>query len=197
MPVLMPITRAFMWACAVVFLLQQFLPPSIEALFALWPLQSGFFMPWQVLSYAFMHGDFFHLFLNMLGLWSFGSDLERLFGQKRYIQLLVASTLTAAATQLIWTWLIGTPAPTVGASGALFGLLLAYGVKFPDRTMMLLIPPVPMKAKYFVMVFAAIELVMGLSRATGVAHFAHLGGMVGAWVLLSMWRGGGGLRRVR
>jgi membrane associated rhomboid family serine protease len=197
MPALMPLTKIFMWICAGVFLLQNVVPAGIEALFALWPLQTGRFLPWQVLSYAFMHGDFMHLFLNMLALWSFGSDIERLLGAKRYVQLLVVSALTAAATQLLWTWLANTPVPTVGASGAVFGLLLAYGMKFPDRQMMLLIPPIPMKAKYFVLIFAGIELLLGFNRSSSVAHFAHLGGMVGALVLLLSWRGRGPLRRVR
>ena len=162
----------------------------LDALFALWPLGSGRFLPWQVLSYAFLHGSMMHLFFNMLGLWMFGSELERLWGQRRYIQFLIAGVLAAAAAQLIITAMAGSVYPTVGASGALFALLLAFGMLFPNRVIMPLFPPIPMKARTFV---------DGLRRprtaarrwpaAAGVAHFAHLGGMVGGFLMIRYWRG--------
>jgi len=189
MPQLPPITKAFMLAC-VGFYCLFILMPAWQFWLALWPLTSGNFMPWQMVSYAFLHGDAMHLFFNMLGLWMFGSELELVFGQRRYLQLLVASTLSAAAMQLLFTFAIGSFAPTVGASGALFGLLLGFGMLFPDRVIMPLFPPIPMKAKVFVAVFGALELLMGLSGASGVAHFAHLGGMIGAWLLINNWRSG-------
>jgi membrane associated rhomboid family serine protease len=161
----------------------------IEGLFALWPLASGNFMPWQVLSYAFLHGDLGHLFFNMLGLWMFGSELERIWGQKRYIQFLIASALTAALVQIVWTMVVGSRVPTVGASGALFGLLLAFGMLFPNRIIVPLIPPIPMKAKYFVAVFGGLELLLGFLGGSGVAHFAHLGGMLGGFLMIRFWRG--------
>jgi len=125
----------------------------------------------------------------MLGLWMFGSELERVWGSKRYAHLLIASTLTAAAAQLIFTLLIGSRSPTVGASGALFGLLLSFGMIFPDRIIMPLFPPIPMKAKYFVALFGGLELFLGLMGSSGIAHFAHLGGMLGAWLMMNYWRG--------
>lgn len=189
MPQLPPITKAFMLACVGFFCLFILLP-EWKPWLALWPIASGNFMPWQMVSYAFLHGDTLHLFFNMLGLWMFGSELELVFGQRRYLQLLVASTLSAAAMQLLFTFAIGSFAPTVGASGALFGLLLGFGMLFPDRVIMPLFPPIPMKAKVFVAVFGALELLMGLSGASGVAHFAHLGGMIGAWLLIRNWRSG-------
>lgn len=188
-PNLPPVTKAFMLAC-VGFYCLFILFPEGKPWLALWPVQSGNFMPWQMVSYAFLHGDAMHLFFNMLGLWMFGSELEMVFGQRRYLQLLAASTLSAAAVQLLFTFAIGSYAPTVGASGALFGLLLGFGMLFPDRIIMPLFPPIPMKAKVFVAIFGALELLMGLSGASGVAHFAHLGGMIGAWLLLKHWRGG-------
>ncbi|MBP6899758.1 MAG: rhomboid family intramembrane serine protease [Burkholderiaceae bacterium] len=204
MPTLPPVTKALMLICTAVFCVQLLLPilPT-EALFALWPLSSGRFWPWQVVSYGFLHGDMMHLFFNMLGLWMFGSELERLWGTKRYLQMLAASVVAAAVVQLLFNLLTGGRAPTVGASGALFGLLLSYGMLFPNRTIMPLFPPIPMKARTFVMVFGGLELLFGLSGRSGVAHFAHLGGMLGAWLLLSWWRGrgpfsglgGGGRRR--
>jgi membrane associated rhomboid family serine protease len=183
-----PVTQALMLICTAVFCINILMP--IELWLALWPLGTGYFAPWQVLTYAFLHGGFAHLFFNMLGMWMFGSELERLWGQKRFIQMLLAGTLAAAAVQLAFSMVIGSRAPTVGASGALFGLLLCYGVLFPNRTIMPLFPPIPMKARTFVIFFGALALVLGVMDTNGgVAHFAHLGGMLGAWLLLLYWRG--------
>jgi membrane associated rhomboid family serine protease len=176
-----------MLICTAVFCINFLMP--IGLWLALWPLDSGQFAPWQVLTYAFMHGDLMHLFFNMLGIWMFGSELERLWGQKRFIQMLLAGALAAAVVQLVFNLVIGSRSPMVGASGALFGLLLCYGVLFPNRTIMPLFPPIPMKARTFVFVFGALELLLGVAGATGVAHFAHLGGMLGAYLLLLYWRG--------
>jgi membrane associated rhomboid family serine protease len=156
--------------------------------FALWPLGHGF-LPWQVATYSFLHGDILHLLFNMFALWMFGSELERLWGDKRYMQFYAASVLAAAATQLIITAISGSPFPTVGASGGIYGLLLGFGMMFPNRQIMLLIPPIPMKAKVYVAIFGALELWMGLRVNDGVAHFAHLGGMLGAFLMIRYWRG--------
>ena len=183
-----PVTQALMLICTAVFCINILMP--IELWFALWPLGTGYFAPWQVLTYAFLHGGFAHLFFNMLGIWMFGSELERLWGQKRFIQMLLAGTVAAALVQLVFSMVIGSRVPTVGASGALFGLLLCYGVLFPNRTIMPLFPPIPMKARTFVIFFGALALVLGvLDQNGGIAHFAHLGGMLGAWLLLMHWRG--------
>lgn len=187
MPQLPPVTKAFLLACVGFFCFFE-LFPALEPWFELWPLRSGVFMPWQLISYAFLHGSFTHLLFNMLGLWMFGSELERVWGGKRYAQILVASTLSAALVQLLFTWLIGTMQPTVGASGAIFGLLLSFGMLFPNRIIVPLIPPIPMKAKVFVAVFGGLELFLGVLGGSGVAHFAHLGGMLGAWLLIKHWR---------
>lgn len=176
-----------MLACTAVFCLQVFLP--LDLWFALWPVGSGLFWPWQVLSYAFLHGGLLHLFFNMLGLWMFGSELERLWGERRYLQFLLAGVLAAAATQLAITALAHSSVPTVGASGGLYALLLAFGMLFPNRMIMPLFPPIPMKARTFVIVFGALELALGLSGRSGVAHFAHLGGMVGGFLMIRYWRG--------
>ena len=182
-----PVTQALMLICTAVFALNYLVP--IGLWFALWPLGSGQFAPWQILTYAFLHGDLVHLFFNMLGIWMFGSELERLWGQKRFIQMLLAGAIAAALVQMVFNLVVGSRAPMVGASGALFGLLLCYGMLFPNRTIMPLFPPIPMKARTFVIVFGTIELLLGVAGATGVAHFAHLGGMLGAWLLLLHWRG--------
>jgi membrane associated rhomboid family serine protease len=183
-----PVTQALMLICTAVFCL-NLIVPALTVWLALWPLGSGHFAPWQVLSYAFLHGDIAHLFFNMIGLWMFGSELERLWGQRRFIHMLLAGTVAAAAVQLVFSIVVGSGAPTVGISGALFGLLLCYGVLFPNRTIMPLFPPIPMKARTFVIVFGALELFFGVRGDLGVAHFAHLGGMLGAWLLLLHWRG--------
>ncbi|MFG6449559.1 rhomboid family intramembrane serine protease [Roseateles sp. BYS180W] len=188
MPPIPTVTRAYMLACVGLFCAFYLLPPGFESLFALWPIASGQFMPWQPVTYAFLHGDVMHLFFNMLGLWMFGSELERLWGPRRYLQLLAAGALAAAGAQLVFTVLVGSLAPTVGASGALFGLLLAFAMVFPDRIIMPLFPPIPMKAKYFVALFGGLELLMGITGRSGIAHFAHLGGMLGAWLLIQHWR---------
>jgi membrane associated rhomboid family serine protease len=183
-----PVTQALMLICTAIFCL-QLIVPALTTWLALWPLGSGHFAPWQLLSYAFLHGDFGHLFFNMLGLWMFGSELERLWGQRRFIHMLLAGTLAAAGAQLLFSVVMSSNAPTVGISGALFGLLLCYAVLFPNRTIMPLFPPIPMKARTFVIVFGALELFFGVRGDVGVAHFAHLGGMLGAWLLLLHWRG--------
>jgi membrane associated rhomboid family serine protease len=190
MPSMPPITKAFMLACVGIFCLGLLLPlSSLEMLLALWPLGSGRFWPWQLVTYAFLHGSVMHLFFNMLGLWMFGSEIERLWGSRRYLHFLVASVLAAALAQLVFTQLIGSIYPTVGASGALFGLLLAFGMMFPNRTIIPLFPPIPMKAKVFVAIFGGLELLLGLSGGSGIAHFAHLGGMLGGFLMIRFWRG--------
>jgi membrane associated rhomboid family serine protease len=207
MPPIPTITKNLMLACTAIFCLQLFLP--LTAWFALFPLNSGYFLPWQVVTYAFLHGSFGHLFFNMLGLWMFGSELERLWGGRRYWQFLLAGVLAAAAAQILVTLLTGSYAPTLGASGGLFALLLAFAMVFPNRIIMPLFPPIPMKARTFVILFGCIELLLGsglldsiLGGAGGnIAHFAHLGGMAGGYLMIRYWRrqppsgGGGGRRR--
>ena len=199
MPSLPPIVKTLLLVNVGAFCLDLIAGRMLMGLFALWPVQSGLFMPWQVVTYAFLHGSIGHLFFNMLGLWMFGGELERLWGEKRFLQFYAASVLTAAAAQIAVTYFAGSPYPTVGASGGLFGLLLAYGMLFPNRTIMPLFPPIPMKAKVFVAIYGGLELFFGVTgTASGVAHFAHLGGMLGGFLMIRYWRGQppfGGRRR--
>jgi membrane associated rhomboid family serine protease len=192
MPALPPITKWLLIVNVAAFFIDDLLRlatgMSFTGWFALWPLGHGF-LPWQVATYAFLHGDLLHLLFNMFALWMFGSELERLWGQQRYMYFYGASVLAAAATQLVVTSVSGSPLPTVGASGGIYGLLLGFGMMFPNRQIMLLIPPIPMKAKVYVMIFGALELWMGLRVNDGVAHFAHLGGMLGAFLMIRYWRG--------
>ena len=189
MPPLPPITQALLLINVAAFCIDLFLGAWFTRLLALWPLGQGF-LPWQVVSYAFLHGSIGHLFFNMLGLWMFGAELERIWGPKRFLQFYFASVLTAAAAQLLVSALLGSTFPTVGASGGLFGLLLAFGMMFPNRIIMPLFPPIPMKAKVFVAVFGGLELLFGVTGTqSGVAHFAHLGGMLGGFLMIRYWRG--------
>ncbi|CAN5455201.1 rhomboid family intramembrane serine protease [soil metagenome] len=189
MPPLPPITKALILINVAAFCLDLFAGGILTGLFALWPLGDGF-LPWQVFSYAFLHGSMGHLFFNMLGLWMFGAELEQLWGPKRFMQFYAASVFTAALAQLVVAAVSGSVYPTVGASGGLFGLLLAFGMTFPNRTIMPLFPPIPMKAKVFVAVYGGLELLFGVTGAvSGVAHFAHLGGMLGGYLMIAYWRG--------
>jgi membrane associated rhomboid family serine protease len=191
MPSLPPVTQALLLINVAMFCIDYMLGQSLSmAWLALWPLGSGEFMPWQVVTYAFMHGSMIHIFFNMMALWMFGGELERVWGPKRFAHFYAASILTAAGAQLLIAPLLGQGYPTVGASGGTFGLLLAYGMMFPNRTIMPLFPPIPMKAKVFVAIYGGIELFMGVTgTASGVAHFAHLGGMLGGWLMMRYWRG--------
>lgn len=166
--------------------------------FALWPLASQYpkFWPWQLLSYGFLHDPkgLAHIFFNMFALWMFGRDLERLMGPRRFLTYYLTCVVGAGVVQLVVAGLQGGSYPTIGASGGVFGVLLAYGMLFPNRTVMLLFPPIPMPAKYFVLMYGLLELYLGVSGfSPGVANFAHLGGMLFGFLLLQYWR----TRRIR
>ncbi|MFZ9709032.1 MAG: rhomboid family intramembrane serine protease [Steroidobacteraceae bacterium] len=179
-------TRALLLLNLIVFGAQFLLPTLIEH-FALWPLGNGF-EPWQIVSYAFLHGGFAHLAFNMIGLLSFGSELEEYWGANRLLKFYLASVVTAALTQLAVTASLGEMAPTVGASGGIYGLLLGFAMMFPSRRIVPLIPPIPMPAWLFATLFGALELYLGVTgSATGIAHFAHLGGMIGGWWMIQRW----------
>jgi membrane associated rhomboid family serine protease len=190
-----PVTTALIVANVVGYLLQMAMPGLVD-LFALWPLgaseatggQAGF-APWQLVTYAFLHGSLLHIGFNMLALYMFGSAVERVFGERRYLVYYFACVVSAAVTQLLVANLMNAVYPTIGASGGVFGLLLAYAIYFPNNRVMLLFPPIPMPARVFVVLYAALELYLGVTGTQeGVAHFAHLGGMIGGYALLRFWR---------
>ncbi|HEY4958761.1 MAG TPA: rhomboid family intramembrane serine protease [Caldimonas sp.] len=188
MPPLPPVTQALLLANVAIFFLGELLGPGLLSTFALWPIGAGFW-PWQVVTYAFLHGSFNHLFFNMLGLWMFGAELEQVWGRNRFIQFYFASVVAAALTQLIVNYALGAGAPTIGASGGLFGLLLAFAMIFPNRIILLFFV-IPMKAKWLVALYGLLELYQGAYvMNSGVAHFAHLGGMLGGLLTLRYWRG--------
>jgi membrane associated rhomboid family serine protease len=190
-----PITQALILLNVVVYFLMMLLGDGPFLWFALWPLgMEGFgisFMPWQLITYGFLHGGMAHLFFNMYGLFLFGSEIERLFGPRWYASYFLVCVVSAAIAQLIVAAVLGGPAyPTVGASGGVFGLLLAYGMYFPQRKLMLIFLPVPLPAWVFVLLYGALELFLGVTgTAPGIAHFAHLGGMVGGILMIRQRRG--------
>jgi membrane associated rhomboid family serine protease len=181
-----PVTLTLIVANVGIFLLGPGLIPD----FALWMGER--FAPWQLVTYSFLHGNMTHLFFNMLGLYMFGQDIERLFGSRFFALYYLVAVLAAALLHLVITAAMGgPPVPTVGASGGLYGLLLAFGWYFPHRRVMLLIPPIPMSARTLVVVFTVIELFFGVTQTNaGVAHFAHLGGMLGGWLMIQHRRRG-------
>ncbi len=183
--------KAIILANLAVFGLQYLLGRAL-ALFALWPPQSGLFRPWQLLTYGFMHSTdmISHIFFNMFAVFMFGSEVERLFGAKRYLIYYLTCIVGAALMHLIVVTTANLPPyPTLGASGGVFGLLLAFGMAYPKRTLMLIFPPIPMPAWLFVTLYGLLELYLGVTRtASGVAHFAHLGGMATGFVLIRYWQ---------
>jgi len=196
-----PVTTALIVANVAVFLLQS-VAPGIVVPLALWPLAASAsgvgaaFGPWQLLTYAFLHGGLVHLAFNMFALYMFGGAIEQVFGPRRYLIYYLVCVVSAAVSQLIVSAMMGGIYPTVGASGGVFGLLLAYAIYFPHSRVMLLFPPIPMPARVFVVVYAVIELYLGVTGTqAGVAHFAHLGGMIGGFVMLRYWRSSATIRR--
>ncbi len=166
---------------------------------ALFPLGSGWFRLWQPVTYMFMHGGWEHIIFNMFTLWMFGRFIEYDLGSRRFLLYYMVCGVGAGLIQLLICHLTGAPlnVPTVGASGAIYGLLLAFGMLHPNEIIMPLIPPIPMKAKWAVMIFGGMELVLGLlgGALDNVAHFAHLGGMVWGVALLLMWKRQGKIYR--
>ena len=169
-----------------VFLVQLFFdgPESrITKILALWPLQSGFFEPYQLVSHMFAHGGWGHILFNMFALWSFGTMLERVWGPKKFLIFYLACGLVAGVAQLFLS-----DAPAVGASGAIMGLLAAFAYLFPNTQLFMFPFPFPVKAKYAIAVMAAIDLFGGVYPAgSNIAHFAHLGGLAMGFILVIIW----------
>ena len=175
--------------------------------FGLFYPTSPYFRWWQVITHMFMHGGFWHILFNMYTLFIFGVVVERIIGSKKFLLFYFVCGLGAAALQLGTQYLEVQAfmnsdsqtalqslidlkrTPTVGASGAIYGVLIGYAMLFPQSKMTLLFPPVTLSAKWMVIVFAVIELFTGVvGFADGVAHFAHLGGMLIGWLLIRFWR---------
>ncbi len=184
-----PVTRAVLLINVLVYLAEQYLGDALYALFALWPLGAGF-EPWQLVTHAFLHerANLNHIFFNMFGLLMFGPMVEQQLGSRRFAVFYLLCVLAAGATQLTVQAATGALDPTIGASGAIFGILLAAAVFFP-REQLLVFFIIPMPMWLVVTLYGAIELYLGVTgRQEGVAHFAHLGGMMGAAAAILYWR---------
>lgn len=199
---LTPITRWLLIANIGVFVLQQLFGDVLLLDLGLWPLGERLlragsdvlgvgFAPWQLVTYGFLHGDVMHLALNMFGLVMFGPEIERLLGGRRFAGYWFTCLVVAGLTQIaVLSFGQGDFYPTVGASGAVYGLLAAGAMLFPQRELFLLFPPVEIKARTLALLMAAAELLHGvLGTLAGIAHFAHLGGMLGGVLLILYWRG--------
>jgi membrane associated rhomboid family serine protease len=187
-----PVTRNLLIANVAVFLLQQVMGDFILQYFALWPLGSGLFEVWQIVTSAFLHGGLPHILFNMFALYMFGGAIERTLGTRHFVIYYFVCAIVASLLQLAVLWFFPPSeyGPTLGASGAIFGLLLAFGMMYPREKVMLMFLPIPMPAWLFVTGYALVELTLGVTGIEpGVAHFAHLGGMLGGIVLIEYWRG--------
>jgi len=198
---LSPVIKLLLITNVIVFLLQHYINNQLIITFALWPIAPDIlslnpeldrFMLWQLFSYSFLHGNLTHLFFNMYALWLFGVQLENLWGSRTFTIYYFVCVIGAGLVQLLVSSSAvesGAYYPTIGASGGVFGVLLAYGLFFPNRIIILLIPPIPIKAKWFVLIYGVLELWFGITGpATGVAHFAHLGGMFFGLILIYYWK---------
>jgi membrane associated rhomboid family serine protease len=199
-----PVTAALLIANILVFMLQQAGGESMLAHFALWPLGQSqtaqldngsfvrvAFQPWQILSYAFLHGNLTHIAFNMFALWMFGGPVETALGPRRFTFFYFACVIGAACAQLAVIALFQPDHfyPTVGASGGVFGLLLAFAMFYPRARLALIFVPIPVPAPIFVAGYMILELVLGITGTqAGVAHFAHLGGAIVGFVLIQYWR---------
>jgi membrane associated rhomboid family serine protease len=186
-----PVTRALILANVAVYLLELLTGDRLIDLFGLWPVSTPLFHPWQLITYAFLHdpGNVLHVFLNMFALYMFGRTLESYWGAKRFLLYYLICALSAGITQLVVTAHLPEAGSTIGASGSVFGVLLAFAWFFPRQKLLVLPIPVPLPAWLVVAGYALIELFFGVTgREQSVAHFAHLGGMLGGILCILYWR---------
>lgn len=196
-----PITLALILLNVLVYALSVFTGPDIVRTFGMWPPGSGgLFHYWQLITYSFLHGSLLHLAFNMVAIAMFGSELERRWSDLRYLLTYLISVVVAAMTQIaVSGYFMQASGPVIGASGGVFGLLLAYALYFPSRVIsFIFLPFIRIPARTFVLGYGTIELFLGVTgTAAGVAHFAHLGGLFGGWLGVQYFRGRGifGTRR--
>ena len=184
-----PVTRVVLLLNIVLFLIDFFSGFFLRQILALYSFNTGAFRPYQIVTHMFMHGGFSHIFFNMFGLFMFGRILESVLGSKRFFILYFLSGLGAAALQLLIYYLQGTPAQMIGASGAIFGILIAFAMMFPNVELMIIFLPIPIKAKYLIPVYAVLELFFGIANfSSNIAHFAHLGGAIVGFILIKIWK---------
>lgn len=195
-----PVVKNLIIINALIYLAMALIPEAYRFLNHYGALQIGprmlgyEFHTYQFITYMFLHANFEHVFFNMFALWMFGRTLEYDLGSRRFLIYYVVCGVGAALIQAGITVAMGQPMALVGASGAVMGLLLAFGVMYPNAVIMLLIPPIPMKAKWFVIIYAVLELFLGWRGVGNVAHFAHVGGMLWGYLLLLWWKRRGMIR---
>lgn len=197
------VTKNLLIINALMYLAQLALHPQMDDNLAMFPISSDRFMPFQVITHMFMHAvsSPTHIFFNMFALFMFGRDIEYALGTKRFLIFYLVTGLGAAFLHQLVGYIelqyvldpnqanLAMNTRVLGASGAVYGLLAAFGMLYPNRMIMLLIPPIPIKAKYFVLIFGAIELYLGISGVnTGIAHFAHLGGAIFGIAMILIWK---------
>jgi membrane associated rhomboid family serine protease len=192
-----PVTKNLLIINVLLFIASRpFVFPQLREYLWLFPPGTDLFQPYQLITYMFMHFDFTHILFNMLALWMFGSDIEQYWGPKKFLTFYLVCGVGAALAHLGVEYYrmsdqgVFAVSPMMGASGAIMGILAAFGFMFPNRQLLLLFPPIPMRAKYFVMLYGAFDLFAGLrnSPTDSVAHFAHLGGLLVGALILLFWR---------
>jgi membrane associated rhomboid family serine protease len=194
-PAVPPTTLALIVINVLIYALAVATGPGIVRVFGLWPPGSGgAFGLWQLVTYSFLHGSMLHLAFNLFAIWMFGAELEKRWNELRYLLTYLLSVVVAAMTQItVSGYLLHKTGPVIGASGGVFGLLVAYALYLPQRKIVLVfLPMLQIPARVFVFGFGMIELLLGVTNtAAGVAHFAHLGGLFGGWLGVQYFRGRG------
>jgi membrane associated rhomboid family serine protease len=190
---LTPVVRNLILINVVIFILQAVSKDVLTQYLALYNIQTQAFKPYQLFTYMFCHADFLHIFFNMLMFSFFGPILEEFWGQKRFLIFYTACGIGAGVFSILMDYVMGRPSIMIGASGAVYGVMTAFGIIFPNMELRLLFFPFSFKAKYLVMVLGSLAIYNGLRPTAGdnVAHLAHLGGIVIAIILIQFWRGRG------
>lgn len=188
---LTPLVRNLIIINVVVFVLQQLMGDPFTGLISLWPIGTGNFAPYQFFTYMFAHGGMMHIFFNMFALASFGPILEHFWGDRKFLSFYMITGVGAGVLYAVVNYFLfpGAGGIMLGASGALYGILMAFGMVFPNLEIMLLFPPIPIKAKY--MVFLMGGLTYFMDRSGSVAHLAHFGGALVGFILITFWRKSG------
>ena len=184
-----PIVKNLIIINVLVFIAQNMFDKEyrITELFALYPLGTGEFKPYQIATHMFTHGSIAHIFFNMFGLWMFGRVLENVWGPKRFLLFYLVCGVGAAATHLFVEYVTGGYSAAIGASGAVMGIFAAFAYLFPNTELYIMLIPIPVKAKWAVLGMAALDIFGSVSGNTGIAHFAHLGGALTGFILVLIW----------
>lgn len=190
-----PVVKTLLLLNIVAFIIDMLFPMisggmPLSSILGLYYMFHPNFHLFQPVTYMFMHGGLMHLFFNMFALWMFGRIMEQVWGGQRFLFYYLFCGLGAAFVQEVGQFygFINPYVTTIGASGAVYGILLAFGMTFPNERLFIIPIPFPIKAKYFVMFYAAVEIFEGMNLSDGVAHFAHLGGMLFGFILILYWR---------